>query len=118
MFQELSSDMKTALTKKYSQLTAESRNERGTIVFLLGRNITTPEDFDFLSKVVLETPCLSLNDCSQTDAPGRIHDEGQTAVTLAYPQVVALKSLGDYLQRNPNSPQARTILKEASQSKI
>jgi hypothetical protein len=90
----LSPRAREALRKKYHSLRAEERNERGTIVFLLGRNLDQPRDFAFFRDVVGEKPCLSLADCGHTIQEDP-HLSGVTAVSLAYPQIVALKSLAN-----------------------
>src|SRR5215210_5756384 len=56
-FNQLTPKAKEALEEKYRQLTPESRNERGTIVFLLGKNLSSEEDFKFLREVVSEKRC-------------------------------------------------------------
>ena len=47
-FNQLTLEEKQALEQQYDQLSTESRNERGTIVFLIGKNLSTQKDFDFL----------------------------------------------------------------------
>jgi hypothetical protein len=101
----------------------EARNERGTIVFLLGRNITSPEDLAFLRNVLAETPCRSLADCKKPIPPSEEpHWESGTELTLAYPQVVALKGLETYLGRKDRdpalSPDALKLLREARGSSV
>lgn len=80
-----------ALRERYRGLAPESRNERGTIVYLLGKNLSAPEDWAFLREVAGEPPCLSLADCRtaapDADGGGESGDE----VTLSYPALVALK---------------------------
>ena len=84
------------LREFYRSLDWEDRNGRGTTVFLLGRNIDSEEDLDFMKEVLSEPPCLSLRDCETAEAEEITstddHDNSQE-ITLAYPQVVALKSL-------------------------
>lgn len=91
-FRELSLQAKRLFRQKYRQLPAEERNERGTIIYLLGKNLSSAEDWEFLRAVVSEPPCLSLENCSrETDAaPGGNYTSGE-AVALAYPALVALK---------------------------
>lgn len=82
---------------RYQTLPAENRNERGTIVFLLGRNLKSESDFGFLRGVIKEGPCRSLSDCSkdftESVSSDEHHQDIGTEVTLAYPQLVALKSI-------------------------
>jgi hypothetical protein len=99
-FSGLSAEEKGAFRRRYDSLPLESRNERGTIVFLLGRSLATDEDWAFLRRVVDEPPCLSLADCARPSlgASGPGDD-----VTLAYPALVALKlaSRADHLKAKP-----------------
>lgn len=105
-FKNLTYGTKLLLVQKYNQLPMESRNERGTIVFLIGREINQPEDCRFLAQVTLETPCLNLADCkkppSHTDED--VHEEPAISVTLAYPQHVAVKSMENFLGKKTPDP--------------
>lgn len=99
---------------RYRQLPREHRNERGTIVYLLGRNMKTAEDWDFLRKVAAEPPCLSLWDCSKPGGGAGPGDE----VTLAYPSLVALKRAEQELSSGgPHKEEARAVIEEALSSK-
>ncbi|MBI5202421.1 MAG: hypothetical protein HY925_12595 [Elusimicrobia bacterium] len=82
-FENLTPEEKRVFRTLYSKIPREGRNERGTVVYLLGRNLKQPEDWTFLREVVSEPPCLGLQDCSRPGAG----DE----VTLAYPALVALR---------------------------
>ncbi|TPW19189.1 MAG: hypothetical protein FD126_2935 [Elusimicrobia bacterium] len=86
-FNDLSEPTKSLLRRRYGELPLEYLNERGTIVYLLGRNMRTTADWDFLRDVVSEPPCGSQSDCSKADERGSHGNE----VTLAYPALVALK---------------------------
>ena len=89
----LSPAAKALLRAEYASLTPESRNERGTIVFLLGRDLNSSSDAEFISKVLSEPECLSLARCSESPPPAKRDDEHiETAneVTLVYPQLMAL----------------------------
>ena len=91
-FNELSPETKTLFRREYQKLPAEDRNERGTIVYLLGKNLHSAEDWQFLNTVVSEPPCLSLNDCSKPSEPAvDSHFNSGVGITLAYPAIVALK---------------------------
>lgn len=112
-FNGLSSEEKRRFRAEYSGLALERRNERGTIVYLLGRNLTSPEDWEFLREVASEPRCRSLADCSKSDpgssAPG---DE----VTLAYPALVALKQAERALASDAGNKDARGVLEAAGTS--
>lgn len=87
----LSPALKEAFKAKYAALPTEARNERGTIVFLIGRDLTSAADVDFLHSVLTEAPCRGLADCGTPDR-GDDHSQLASDVTLSYPQLVALKS--------------------------
>lgn len=87
-FNDLSSQDRLQFRVRYRELAPERRNERGTIVYLLGKNLREPKDWDFLREVVVEPPCLSLSDCGKPPAGAA---EAGDAVTLAYPALVALR---------------------------
>jgi hypothetical protein len=121
-FKNLDPGTKELLQAEYRKLAAEKRNERGTIVFLLGRNLTTEQDFAFLNEVFAEAPCKSLGDCAK-DAPlsrtGSEHDDTGTEITLAYPQIVAVEMLKNFSKDHPGSPlstAAAHALEEATRS--
>jgi hypothetical protein len=101
-FKNLSPGTKFLLKQKYAGLPAEARNERGTIVFLLGRDLAnsgTPADFQFFDQVGAEAPCRSLGDCSKDTkaGPEDSHEETAIGVTLSYPQQVLLHTLQNFL---------------------
>ncbi len=104
-FNGLSSKAKRLFRKRYREIPPERRNERGTIVYLLGKNIASKDDWDFLREVVGEPSCLSLSDCSKPSEPGgsSFGDE----VTLAYPPLVALKQIERLVEAR------HSVLKEA-----
>ncbi len=87
-FNTLSEATKRLFRKRYYALAPEMRNERGTVVFLLGKNMRSQEDWDFLKAVVDEPPCLSLANC-------RLSKPSEAAlgdpITRAYPALVALR---------------------------
>lgn len=108
-FRGLTPGTKQLLREKYQTLPAEARNERGTIVFLIGRELNRPEDCDFLASVTSESPCLNLSDCKKapphTDED--VHEEAAISVTLAYPQHVAVKSMENFLSSETHDPALR-----------
>ena len=62
------------------------------MVYLLGRNLKTAEDWAFLRDVVAEPPCLSMYDCSRkAKAEPDSHMTAGAEITLSYPAVMALK---------------------------
>jgi hypothetical protein len=90
-FNDLSQAAKRLLEDRYRAIPPERRNERGTIVFLLGKNIGSAEDWAFMREAASEPPCLSLSDCSRRPTPGGGEEAAGDEVTLAYPSLVALK---------------------------
>jgi hypothetical protein len=117
----LSENAKHLLQKKYHALPAENRNDRGTIVFLLGRNLKTANDFAFFKDVLNETPCLSLSDCSKAEPPmanaEQSEHQGGFAVALAYPQMMALQALEKQLGSS-QSENAKDLVAEAKHSRV
>jgi hypothetical protein len=115
-FDALSSETKALFRAEYRKLPPERRNERGTIVYLLGKNMRSPQDWAFLREVVSEPPCLSLADCSRKSAPeGREEGLGDE-VTLAYPGLVALKQTQRALEAAPHDSAALSVLAAAKKS--
>jgi len=87
---------KAAIQKKYAELEPEKRNARGTMVFLLGREIKDPGELSFFKSVLQEKPCLSLENCEK--APGghsgeEEHLEAINETTASYPQLLAVRAL-------------------------
>jgi len=118
----LDTGAKKLFQQKYEQIPAEKRNERGTVIFLLGRNLAHESDIAFLSKVLAEPPCRSMQNCA-SDPPhsGDVHGDNGVEVTLAYPQIVALKSLERVLEsgnKNPLFEQAMDTVHKATQSPV
>ena len=120
-FNQISQETKEALEKKYNELHLESRNERGTIVFLVGKSLSSEKDFQFLRQVLAEAPCLSLSDCtsnlSHPTQDRNSHLGSVNEITLEYPQIVALKSIETYLANHSPDPPLMQIVREASHSK-
>jgi hypothetical protein len=118
----LSAGAKELFRQKYEKISAEKRNERGTVIFLLGRNITHELDLAFMSKVLAEPPCRSMQNCA-SDPPhsSDIHGDNGVDVTLAYPQLQALKSLERVLEAGKTGPLYEHALEEvhrATQSPV
>lgn len=103
-FQELTPELKEALVSTYKSLNKESLNDRGTVVFLLGKDIKTDADLSFFQEVLTEAPCLSLSDCSSESklgAPEDDHHLESQETTLLYPQLMATQLLiSEYAQGN------------------
>ena len=112
-FNTLSVEARRLFRERYRQIAPERRNERGTIVYLLGKNLRDDEDWAFLREVVSEPPCLSLADCAKpSTGPAEMGDE----VTLAYPALVALKQAQRALEQGA-SVQARGVIADAKVSR-
>jgi hypothetical protein len=96
----LSLNFHKAIYEKYTQLKPEQRNERGTLVFLIARDLKDANDLDFLKNVYRETPCLNMLDCS--NSTDQVQDEaGSNQTTLQYPQLAGLYQLERQLQKRP-----------------
>ncbi len=123
-FKTLSAGAAALLREKYQSLPLEQRNERGTIAFLLGRNIQNEADLEFFRGVVQEKACRSLKDCNEDPQRAEgdtLHSEAGSDVTLAYPQLVALKSLERILaagEKHPLFQKTLETVQAASQSPI
>lgn len=124
---KLSPATKTLLKERYTAIAAEKRNERGTVVFLMGRELETAEDWSFLTQVVTDQPCLSLSDCTKADpvdAHGEEkHLEGADELTRAYPEVMSVASVQRFLENHPKltpaqASYAREFLEKAQASPI
>jgi len=117
-FKKLSEEDKLALREEYKKLPSESLNERGTLVFLLGRNIQTQDDILFFDSVLSESICMSLEDCKK-DAQVAVfeehtHLESADNVTLAYPQLVALNMYERMLKsKEPLKPFMRETIEKS-----
>ncbi|MDD2773278.1 MAG: hypothetical protein PHP45_06240 [Elusimicrobiales bacterium] len=94
-FNHLSTETKRLFRQEYVRFPPESFNARGTIVYLLGKNLTRPEDWAFLRDVVSEPPCLSLSNCARA-GPVDSH-LAEVEITLAYPAVMALQQAENVL---------------------
>lgn len=116
-FNDLSPQAKRLFRRKYRQLPAESRNELGTVVYLLGRNLRTDEDWAFMRDVVTAPPCLSLADCHAEAAAGAdSHVAAGLELTLSYPAVMALKRAERILQAGGGDPARALQLIAAAKS--
>lgn len=112
-FDALSAADKAAFREKYRELPREQRNQRGTVVYLLGKNLSTPEDWAFMAAVAGEPPCLSLDDCGKASAAAKgLGDD----VTLAYPSLVALKQAERALKEGRDEKEARGVLAAGEKS--
>ena len=114
-FLALTSRTKSAFRDKYRALPPERRNERGIIVYLLGKNLSAPEDWEFLRVVAGEEPCLSLADCAK--APEGESGPGD-AVTLAYPSLVALRQAARAVDEGALRSAALPIFEAAKASRV
>lgn len=106
-FNALTAAEKARFRDRYRAIPAEQRNARGTVVYLLGKNLTAPEDWAFLREVAGESPCLSLEDCSKASGDSKgLGDD----VTLAYPSLVALKQAERALAEGRDAAAAREVV--------
>lgn len=104
-FNDLSPAARQLLQQRYQAIAPEKRNERGTVLYLLGRNMKTAQDVAFMGAVLAEPPCLSLADCgreSKTASSEHEDDELGVTTTLAYPSLVVLREFGQALENCPS----------------
>ncbi len=109
----LDESAKAALRAKYRSMPPEKLNERGTLVFLLGRNLNSAADVAFLQGVLEERPCLSLADCSKSEGAAHgeeAHLESLDETTLLYVQLAAL----DRLEARLADPQITPEIRQAT----
>jgi hypothetical protein len=94
----LDTETKEAMRERYRKLAPEKRNEKGTIVYLLGRNLESKEDFSFFEEVLGEPKCRSLADCTKDpDKQEEGHLDIGVEITLDYPSIMVLKQLERFL---------------------
>ena len=111
-FNDLTAAQKEDIRAYYRRLPSEYRNDLGTAVYALGKNLTAPEDWAFLREVVAEPRCLSLADCAK-GSPGAADGDD---VTLAYPALVALKQAQRVLESDSKNKDARSVIEAARKS--
>lgn len=93
-FNDISPELREALIVSYKSMPKERLNERGTVIFLLGKKIENESDLEFFQEVIAEAPCLSLADCSTdstVEIPGESHLAEAQETTLVYPQLMSLR---------------------------
>ena len=100
-FRQISPELKAALQARYQTTAPESRNERGTVAFLLCREISQASDVVFLASVLTEPPCLSMQNCSnRPGGPVDEHAAMANEVSIVYPQLVVIKCLEKFISNN------------------
>jgi hypothetical protein len=95
-FKNLTPEMKRLIEVEYLSLPPEKLNERGTLSFVLARAASSKKDLAFFKRILKEAPCLSFQDCSQAQPIDEYaeSDSGLNQETLlAYPQIIALRTL-------------------------
>lgn len=105
-FKNLSPSFKKLLMIQYTKYKPEQRNEKGTVAFIVSRELKNVDDLDSLKVVFEEPPCKSLGNCSVEDLDVDPHHSGLTNVDLNYPQMVTLyqidQKLNQGLFKSPN----------------
>jgi|GEM_PF-2985153 len=96
----LSPSLKKALEAQYTLLPDEKRNEKGLVVFLVARDLSSPEDVQFLDSIYQESPCLSLADCG-VRGDNDPHFSSINEMSLLYPQIAGLFQLDKQLSARP-----------------
>lgn len=110
-FRDLTESSKDSLRGFYRKLPADRANERGTVVFLLGREIRGKVDLAFLNDVLAEP--LSLRPKEEE------HAGFSTELLSAYPQLMAVRALSKIRIHSPDPElrmQAEAYLKIAAQN--
>ncbi len=106
---QLSAEFHKAIYSKYLSLKPEDRNERGTLVFLVARDLKTEADIDFLQTVYEESPCLNMANCAANSENDPQENNGQQT-SLNYPQLAGLYQVDAQLSKRPEllkNPQFR-----------
>ena len=117
-FNTLSVEDRQRFREKYDRLqrlAPERRNELGTIVFLLGKNLHDADDWAFMRRIVMEPPCLSMENCAHAPST-KVDDDGNVAITLVYPQLVALAQAKKALAFGKGNGEALAVLRAAQSS--
>ena len=117
-FNNLSQGDRRRLEAKCSSLPREKLNQRGTIVYLLGRDPQSASDWNFLSAVAAEKPCLSLSDCSTDGGPLETHHDIGVELSLTYPAMMALKQAEHAVRRGNQAGQAVIAAAKNSPSRL
>lgn len=117
ILKNLSEPVKAALREQYAQTKPELRNERGTIAFLLGRELKEGRgnraDVDFLASVLMEKPCRSLSDCSKapsSQSPEEQHLEAIHETTVHYPQLMSLRQVRQSIEAGNLTSELRSAV--------
>lgn len=97
----LTAEVHRTLMVKYNRMAAEDRNGRGTVVFLIARDLKSTADLDFLETVYQEQPCLSMGDCQKSVEDHDAHETGGNETSINYPQLVGLYQLDQQANRKP-----------------
>lgn len=89
-----------AFMDRYQRIPMEDRNGRGTIIYLIGKNLENAEDYKFIGQVFSELGCKSLSDCTKEPSVSdeNAHHSEADELTLFYPQWVALKAMETKIQ--------------------
>lgn len=101
-FKKLTPQFRNVLYEKFAQLPPEDHSGRGLIVYLIGREISSAEDMQFLKKIYQEQPCLSLPDCKTAPSKNESHHTSTDQTTLVYEQLSALYLIDKKISENPN----------------
>lgn len=97
----MSRELHEALYDKYDMMTAENRNGRGTVAFLIARDLKSAEDAQFLKQVFDEAPCTSMANCGQVSQEDS-HLGGVEQNSLNYPQLATLYQIESRIEQNPH----------------
>jgi hypothetical protein len=99
-FTSLSPEFKQELRQFYQELPKESLNQRGTVLFVLAKDLSTTEDLQIFGLALKEEACLSFANCQQppNESPDD-HLDSVNEVSLLYPQMVALNRLENLIHK-------------------
>jgi hypothetical protein len=124
-FTSLSPELKQELKQLYHDLPKESLNQRGTVLFVLAKDLSRTQDLEIFGVALTEEACLSFANCSQSpnESPDD-HLDSVNEVSLLYPQMVALNRLENLIHKadffshtDDYIREVREILQKATLSK-
>lgn len=113
-FKNMSAALHEALYDKYEMMAQEDRNGRGTVAFLIAREMKSQQDADFLKKVFNESPCTSMASCNQVSQEDS-HLGGIEQSSLNYPQLATLYQIESRIQQNQNLLKDRSYMNWVSE---
>jgi len=105
------------LVRRYDAFPVERRRERGALVYLLSRTNPERNAMEFLTRVIREKPCASLENCASPAEGHDDHDPG-LGTPLADPQLMALAMAEQRAEKSALQADWRALAEEAKRSDV